>query len=260
MLRKRVIPCLDVKDGRVVKGVRFRDLEAVGDPVAMAVAYERQGADEIVFLDVSASQEGRATLLDVVRQTAENLFVPLTVGGGVATMEDVHRVLNAGADKVAMNTAAVRNPALITDASREYGAQCVVVAIDAKREGNAGSSPAWSVHTHGGTRPTGLDAVAWARRAAELGGGEILLTSMDADGTEDGYDLALTRAVSRAAGVPIVASGGAGNPRHMVEALREGEADAALAASVFHYGKFTVGDVKRALAEAGVPVREAGLA
>ncbi|HEV8361213.1 MAG TPA: imidazole glycerol phosphate synthase subunit HisF [Candidatus Thermoplasmatota archaeon] len=250
MLKKRVIPCLDVDRGRVVKGVNFRGLREVGDPVAMAQAYEAQGADEIVFLDISASKEGRRALLPIITRTAENLFIPLTVGGGVSRVEDVDRLLRAGADKVAMNTGAVRDPKLITGASKEFGAQCVVVAIDAQREGKG-----WRVFTHGGSRPTDLDAVAWARDAAKRGAGEILLTSMDRDGTKDGYDLALTAAVARAAPIPVIASGGAGRVEHLRDALTKGKASAALAASIFHFGELTVGDVKSFLDKAGVAVR-----
>jgi cyclase len=250
LLKKRVIPCLDVDRGRVVKGVNFRGLREVGDPVAMAQAYEAQGADEIVFLDISASKEGRRALLPIITRTAENLFIPLTVGGGVSRVEDVDRLLRAGADKVAMNTGAVRDPKLITGASKEFGAQCVVVAIDAQREGKG-----WRVFTHGGSRPTDLDAVAWARDAAKRGAGEILLTSMDRDGTKDGYDLALTAAVARAAPIPVIASGGAGRVEHLRDALTKGKASAALAASIFHFGELTVGDVKSFLDKAGVAVR-----
>lgn len=250
MLRKRVIPCLDVDHGKVVKGINFLGLKEVGDPVAMAVEYERQGADEIVFLDVSASKEGRKTLLGVVTRTAENLFIPLTVGGGIASLDDMSAALNAGADKVAINTGAVERPPLIAEGAREFGSQCIVVAIDAKRSGAS-----WRVHTHGGSRETPLDAVAWAREAFRRGAGEVLLTSMDRDGTTDGYDLDLTRAVARAVPLPLIASGGAGHAEHMRAVLDAG-ADAALAASIFHYRKLTVGDVKSYLAKAGIPVRE----
>lgn len=250
MLKKRIVPCLDVKAGRVVKGVRFEDLRDVGDPAELAARYADEGADEVVFLDVSASREERRTTLDVVRRTAERLFVPLTVGGGIRSVGDVQDALGAGADKVSVNTAAVQDPGLISAASERFGAQCVVVAIDAKRAGEG-----WRVFTHGGSRAADLDAVAWARRAAELGAGEVLLTSMDRDGTREGYDLALTRAVVEAAGVPVVASGGAGSARHMAEALLEGGADAALAASIFHERRVTVGEAKRACLDAGAPVR-----
>lgn len=249
-LAKRVIPCLDVDAGRVVKGVKFQDLRDVGDPVELAKRYEEQGADEVVFLDISASHEGRATTLDMVRRTAKQLFVPLTVGGGVRSPDDMRATLNAGADKVAINTAALQDPALITACSERFGAQCVVVAVDAKRTGDA-----WHVFTHGGRNDTGRDAVAWCQEAERRGAGEILLTSMDGDGTRDGYDLELTLAIADAVGIPVVASGGCGRAEHMVDALAAG-ADAALAASIFHDGDATVGDVKRLLAEAGLPMRE----
>jgi imidazole glycerol-phosphate synthase subunit HisF len=252
VLKKRVIPCLDVDKGRVVKGVNFQGLREVGDPVAMAVAYEAQGADELVFLDISASKEGRKALLPIVTRTAENLFIPLTVGGGVGAVEDVDRLLRAGADKVAINTGAVRNPKVLTAASKEFGAQCVVVAIDAKRRSQG---KGWEVFTHGGSKATGMDAVAWAKEAARRGAGEVLLTSMDKDGTKDGYDLDLTRAVSTSVPIPVIASGGAGNAAHLAEAVREGKASAALAASIFHFGETTVGEVKRAMQGAGVAVR-----
>lgn len=259
MLKKRVIPCLDVDRGKVVKGVNFRGLREVGNPVAMAVDYEAQGADELVFLDISASHEGRKALLPVVTRTAEDLFIPLTVGGGVGSVQDVDRLLRAGADKVAINTGAVKDPKVVAAASKEFGAQCVVVAIDAKRihasRGRGPGGPRWGVYTHGGRRPAGLDALAWAREAARRGAGEILLTSMDRDGTRDGYDLALTRAVSKAVSIPVIASGGAGGAGHLLEALTEGQASAALAASIFHFGELTVKDVKRFLAKAGVAVR-----
>lgn len=250
LLKKRVIPCLDVDRGRVVKGVNFQGLKEVGDPVEMALAYEAQGADELVFLDISASKEGRKALLPIITRTAENLFIPLTVGGGVATVQDVDRLLRAGADKVGINTGAVQDPRVLTKASREFGAQCVVVAIDAKRQGKG-----WEVHTHGGAKPTGLEARAWAKECTRRGAGEIMLTSMDKDGTRDGYDLPLTRAVTKAVTVPVIASGGAGNAEHMAAALRDGGASAALAASIFHFGQLTVGDVKRHLRKAGVEVR-----
>jgi cyclase len=257
LLKKRVIPCLDVDRGRVVKGVNFRGLREVGDPVRMAMSYERQGADELVFLDISASREGRKALLPVITRTAEHLFIPLTVGGGVGSVEDVDRLLRAGADKVAINTGAVKDPKVLTAASREFGAQCVVLAVDAQRHGpqNGPRRASWQVFTHGGTRPAGRDAVAWCAEGARRGAGEILLTSMDRDGTRDGYDLALTRAVSGAVRVPVIASGGAGNAQHLLEALTRGGADAALAASIFHFGEVTVGDVKERLAKAGVTVR-----
>ncbi len=249
-LTKRIIPCLDVKDGIVVKGVCFRNLQSVGDPSGLAVEYQGQGADEIVFLDVNATVAGAATMRSAVRRTAENLFIPLTVGGGTRSFEDVRETLKAGADKTSVNTAAVENPGLINECADAFGNQCVVVAIDAKRVGDG-----WEVYTHSGTRPTGRDAVEWAKEACERGAGEVLLTSMDADGTKAGYDIALTRTIVRAVSVPVIASGGCGTLEHIVEVLTKGEADAALAASIFHYGQHTVADVKRALRAAGVQVR-----
>jgi imidazole glycerol-phosphate synthase subunit HisF len=252
MLKKRIVPCLDVKGGRVVKGVKFENLRDVGDPAELATRYYDEGADEVVFLDIGASKEERRTTLDVVKRTAERLFIPLTVGGGIRSVEDVQDALNAGADKASVNTAAVLRPELIAECSERFGAQCVVLALDARQ-----AAPGrWEVFTHGGSKPTGLDAVAWARRAVELGAGEILLTSMDRDGTRAGYDLALTRAVAEAARVPIVASGGAGALAHFAEVLQPGLADAALAASLFHERELSVGQVKRYLAEQGVRVRE----
>ena len=250
MLRKRVVVCLDVRDGRVVKGTRFVDLRDMGDPVELAMRYEAEGADEIVFLDISASVEGRATLLDVVRRTAERLFIPLTVGGGIGSVDDIARVLRAGADKVGINTAAVRRPELLTEAAERFGSQCVVVSIDAARSADG----TFTVFTHGGRTATSLEAVAWARECAERGAGEILLTSIDEDGRRNGYDLELTGAVARHATVPVIASGGAGAPEHFRDAFLAG-ADAALAAGIFHDGTTTVRDVKRFLAAAGVPVR-----
>ncbi len=270
-LARRIIPCLDVKDGRVVKGVRFEGLRDAGDPVEAAAAYDAQGADELTFLDITASAEARGILLEVVRRTAEAVFMPLTVGGGVRTLEDIRRLLESGADKVSVNTAAVARPEFVEEAARRFGSQCVTVAIDAKRiagregahplvgaRGWEGSRPAqarWAVFTHGGRRPAGLDAVEWARRMADLGAGEILLTSMDRDGTRLGYDLELTRAVSRAVSVPVVASGGVGSLEHLYEGLAVGEASAVLAASIFHYGEATVGAAKAFLAARGIPVR-----
>jgi imidazole glycerol-phosphate synthase subunit HisF len=251
MLCKRLIPCLDVKDGRVVKGVQFVALRDAGDPVAAALAYDAQGADELVFLDITASHEGRATMLDVVRRTAEGIYMPLTVGGGIRSLDDIRTLLRAGADKVSLNTAAVERPALVSEAARAFGSQCIVVAVDAKSRG----AGAWEVYTHGGRRPTGRDAVAWAREVERLGAGEILLTSMDRDGTGDGYDLALTRAVSDAVSVPVIASGGVGRLEHLREGVVEGRADAVLVASLFHFGQHTVPEAKRYLAEQGVPVR-----
>ncbi|HEU5320547.1 MAG TPA: imidazole glycerol phosphate synthase subunit HisF [Methylomirabilota bacterium] len=250
MLAKRVIPCLDVKDGRVVKGVRFVDLRDAGDPVEAAMAYDAQGADELVFLDITASHEDRDIMLDVVRRTAEGIYMPLTVGGGLRTIDDVRRLLRAGADKVSLNTAALARPEAIREAAERFGSQCIVVAIDARREGAH-----WGVYTHGGRRPAGRDAVAWAQEAVALGAGEILLTSMDRDGTKDGYDLELTRAVSEAVTVPVIASGGAGALAHFHDALVDGRADAALAASLFHFGIHTIAEVKAYLAERGVQVR-----
>lgn len=250
MLAKRIIPCLDVDAGRVVKGVRFVNLQDAGDPVAAAQAYDRAGADELVFLDITASSEGRETVLDVVRRTAAGIYMPLTVGGGIRTIDDVRRLLRAGADKVSLNTAAVERPEVIREAAERFGSQCIVCAIDAKRR-NGG----WEVYTHGGRRSTGRDALLWAQEVAELGAGEILLTSMDADGTQAGYDLALTRAVARAVSIPVIASGGVGTLEHLYEGLTEGGADAALAASIFHFGRYTIGQAKRFLRERGVPVR-----
>jgi imidazole glycerol-phosphate synthase subunit HisF len=278
MLCKRLIPCLDVKDGRVVKGVRFVELRDAGDPVAAALAYDEQGADELVFLDITASHEGRATMLDVVRRTAEGIYMPLTVGGGIRSLGDIRTLLRAGADKVSLNTAALERPALIEEAARAFGSQCIVVAIDALR-GAAGGEPAlagrgaargelsgyksdvsggvstWQVYTHGGRRPAGRDAVEWAREVERLGAGEILLTSMDRDGTGAGYDLALTRAVSEAVSVPVIASGGVGTLDHLREGVVDGRADAVLVASLFHFGQHTVPEAKRYLHEHGVPVR-----
>ena len=253
MLARRVIPCLDVKDGRVVKGVRFLDLADAGDPVEAAIAYDRQGADELVFLDITASHEGRATMLDVVRRTAEAVYLPLTVGGGLASLEDVRTLLRAGADKVSLNTAAVARPELIREAAVRFGSQCIVVAIDAKRR--AAPPGTFEVYTHGGRRPTGRDAVAWAREAVDLGAGEILLTSMDRDGTRDGYDLELTRAIAEAVSVPVIASGGVGTLAHLHDGLVLGKADAVLAASIFHFGEHSVPDAKRYLRTRGVPIR-----
>lgn len=254
MLEKRIIPCLDVKDGRVVKGVNFVSLRDAGDPAEMAALYGREGADELVFLDISAAAEGRKTLLDAVRRTAGQTLVPLTVGGGIIAVEDIRAILRAGADKISLNTAAVRNPELVSQGAQRFGSRRIVVAIDARRV--EGEARRWRVFTHGGRRDSGLDAVAWAREAAARGAGEILLTSMDRDGTTAGYDLALTRAVADSAGIPVIASGGAGTLADFAAVFRIGGADAALAASVFHYGKFRVGDVKRYLAGEGIVVRQ----
>ena len=278
MLAKRIIPCLDVKDGRVIKGVRFVDLRDAGDPVEAAIAYDAQGSDELVFLDITASHEARDIMLDVVRRTAEGIYMPLTVGGGIRSVDDVRRLLRAGADKISLNTAALSRPAVIREAAERFGSQCIVVAIDAKRvtptnvarpeplrtssrppsvqSGLADpATTAWHVFTHGGRNTTGRDVVAWAQEAVALGAGEILLTSMDRDGTKDGYDLELTRAVSDAVTVPVIASGGAGTLEHFHEAVTDGRADAALAASLFHFGIHTIAETKRYLAERGVEVR-----
>jgi cyclase len=251
MLAKRIIPCLDVTDGRVVKGVKFVDLLDAGDPVEWAKEYDRQGADELVFLDITASSDNRRTMVEVVEKTASKCFMPLTVGGGIRSLEDFRRMLLAGADKVSVNTSAVERPALLQEAADAFGSQCVVLAIDAKRDPALG----WRVYTHGGRRPTELSAVEWAAEGVRLGAGEILLTSMDADGTRDGYDLELTRAVSRRVSVPVIASGGAGSLEHLAGALLEGEADAVLAASIFHFGEYTIEDAKHYLAARGIPVR-----
>jgi len=253
-LAKRIIPCLDVDKGRVVKGVRFQGLRDAGDPVEVARRYDLQGADELVFLDISASHEQRETLASVVEGVAGEVFIPLTVGGGVRNSADIRHLLRAGADKVAINTAAVKAPEFITEAANRFGSQCIVVAIDAKQVAD-GDTPRWEVFTHGGRHSTGLDAVRWAQTMAANGPGEILLTSMDRDGTRDGFDLALTRAVSDATGVPVIASGGVGTLEHLLQGLTEGRADAVLAASIFHYGQHTVADAKRYLADQGIEVR-----
>ncbi|MFW5912445.1 MAG: imidazole glycerol phosphate synthase subunit HisF [Candidatus Hadarchaeota archaeon] len=251
MQAKRIIPCLDVLDGEVVKGVKFKDLKKAGDPVELARWYYEQGADELVFLDVGASPEERETMYGVVEKTAEQLFIPLTVGGGVRSVEDVEKMLGSGADKVGINTAAVENPELISDSSSKFGSQCIVIAIDAKSVGDR----KWEVYTYGGRKSTGVDAVEWARKVESLGAGEILLTSMDADGTKDGYDIELTRAIANSVNIPIIASGGAGDPEHIYEALTQSSADAALAASIFHYGEYSISEVKKYLDERGVTVR-----
>jgi cyclase len=252
MLTKRIIPCLDVTGGRVVKGVSFVNLRDAGDPVELAALYDAEGADELVFLDITASSDERATMVDVVERTADRVFIPLTVGGGIRSVADMRRMLRAGADKTGINSAAVADPTLVARGADAFGSQCIDVAIDAKRRPNGAG---WEVYTHGGRRPTGLDAVEWAVRVAELGAGEILLTSMDADGTQDGYDLALTAAVAGAVSIPVIASGGAGRPEHLLAALTEGRADAVLAASIFHYGTYRIAAVKDYLAQQGVPVR-----
>lgn len=254
-LAKRIIPCLDVDNGRVVKGVRFVDIRDAGDPVEIARRYDEQGADEITFLDITASAHERETMVHVVEQVAGQVFIPLTVGGGIRTSADVRRMLNAGADKVAINTAAVFNPEFVKEASDRFGAQCIVVAIDAKRVSAEGEPARWEIFTHGGRKPTGLDAVAWARKMVEYGAGEILLTSMDRDGTKAGFDLELTRAVSDAVPVPVIASGGVGNLDHLVAGIRDGHAEAVLAASIFHFGEYTVEQAKQRMAEAGIEVR-----
>lgn len=253
MLAKRVIPCLDVTNGRVVKGTKFLNLRDAGDPVECAKLYDMQGADELVFLDITASSDGRATMLSVVERTAEQCFMPLTVGGGIRSVEDFRTMLRAGADKVSINTSALQRPELISEAAEAFGSQCVVVAVDAKRD----APGKWRVYTHGGRKPTERDAIEWIVEAALRGAGEILLTSMDADGTCGGYDLELTRAVSEAVGIPVIASGGAGELQHLADVLRSGKADAVLAASIFHFGKHTVGEAKEHLASQGLPVRRA---
>jgi len=255
MLAKRVIPCLDVNRGRVVKGTNFLNLRDAGDPVEVAARYEVEGADELVFLDITASHEERDIILDVVRRTADVVFMPLTVGGGVRTIDDVRDLLLAGADKVSINSAAVSDPGFVSRAADRFGAQCIVVNIDPKRVQRDGRE-AWVVHTHGGRRPTGLEAVAWAREVERLGAGEIVLTSMDCDGTKDGYDIEITRAVSDAVTIPVVASGGAGKPAHLADAILLGRADAALAASIFHFGEYTIQETKRVMRERGITVRE----
>ena len=254
MLAKRIIPCRDVTGGRVVKGVNFVELRDAGDPVEIAARYNGQGADELTFLDITATSDGRDLILPIIEAVASQVFIPLTMAGGVRTVQDVRRLLNAGADKVSFNSAAVANPQVIRDASDKYGAQCIVVAIDAKKRQGV-ENGGWDVYTHGGRQNTGLDAVDWARRMAEMGAGEILLTSMDRDGTKSGFDLALTRAVSDAVPVPVIASGGVGTLEHLCDGIRLGGADAVLAASIFHYGEFTVGQAKALLARDGVPVR-----
>jgi imidazole glycerol-phosphate synthase subunit HisF len=251
MLKRRIIPCLDVKDGRTVKGVNFVDLVDAGDPVEQARIYDAEGADELTFLDITASSDNRATLYDLVARTAEQCFMPLTVGGGVRSVEDIRLLLLAGADKCSINTAAVERPQLVREAAQKFGSQCIVVAIDAK----ASAPGRWEVFTHGGRRGTGVDALAWARRMAELGAGEILLTSMDRDGTRAGFDIGLTRAVADAVPIPVIASGGVGTLDHLVEGIRDGHASAVLAASIFHFGTYSIGEAKAYLAKAGIPVR-----
>jgi cyclase len=250
MLAKRIIPCLDVKSGRVVKGTQFVDLKDAGDPVENAMAYDQQGADEIAFLDITASYEKRDILIDIVRKTAEEIFIPLTVGGGVRSLEDIRKLLKAGADKVSINTAAVKDPQFVERASKRFGSQCIVIAIDAKRKEGG-----WEVYTHGGRTPTGIEAVLWAKKVEATGAGEILLTSMDRDGTKDGYDIDLTRTISEQVDIPVIASGGVGTLEHLYEGLVYGKADAVLAASIFHYREFTIQQVKSYLKEKGVVVR-----
>ena len=254
MLAKRVIPCLDVDQGRVVKGTNFVNLRDAGDPVQVASRYEQEGADELVFLDITASHEARDIMIDVVRRTAEQVLMPSTVGGGIRTIEDIRDLLNAGSDKVSINSAACRNPEFVREAARRFGSQCIVVNIDPKRV-SKGDTVVWEVHINGGRVPTGLEAVSWARQVEELGAGEIVLTSMDCDGTKDGYDLEITAAVSDAVTIPVVASGGAGHPEHLADAILIGKADAALAASIFHFGEFSIAETKQIMANRGVPVR-----
>jgi cyclase len=254
MLAKRVIPCLDVDRGRVVKGTNFVNLRDAGDPVEVAARYEQEGADELVFLDITASHEERAIMIDVVRRTAEQVFMPLTVGGGIRTTEDIRALLNAGCDKVSINSAACRNPDFVRESALRFGSQCIVVNIDPKRVRHH-DHEMWEVHINGGRVPTGLEVVQWARRVEQLGAGEIVLTSMDRDGTKNGYDLEITAAVSAAVSIPVVASGGAGRPEHLADAILIGKADAALAASIFHFGEFSIRETKRIMAERGVPVR-----
>ncbi|MCV0368042.1 imidazole glycerol phosphate synthase subunit HisF [Filomicrobium sp.] len=258
-LKTRIIPCLDVHAGRVVKGVNFVDLIDAGDPVEAAAAYDEAGADELCFLDITASHENRDTIFDIVERTAERCFMPLTVGGGVRTVEDIRRLLEAGADKVSINTAAVTNRQFVKEGSEKFGAQCIVVAIDAKKVSSPDEPPRWQIFTHGGRKPTGIDAIAFAREVVDLGAGEILLTSMDRDGTKAGFDIGLTRAVADAVSVPVIASGGVGTLEHLVDGVRDGHASAVLAASIFHFGTYSVGEAKRHMAEAGLAMRLDGI-
>jgi len=255
MFKVRVIPCLDVKDGRVVKGVNFVNLRDAGDPVEAAIAYDAAGADELTFLDITASHENRGIILDVVRRTAEACFMPLTVGGGVRTIDDIRNLLTSGADKVSINTAAVARRQFVQEAAEKFGDQCIVVAIDAKKASAGGEADRWEIFTHGGRKPTGIDAVGYAREVVALGAGEILLTSMDRDGTRQGFDLALTRAIADAVSVPVIASGGVGNLDHLVEGIRDGHASAVLAASIFHFGEYSIREAKQYMAQAGLPMR-----
>lgn len=251
MLAKRIIPCLDVTDGRVVKGTNFVDLRDAGDPVECAIAYNQQQADELVFLDITATSDGRSTMVDVVRRTSEKCFIPVTVGGGIRTVDDINEMLRSGADKISINSAAIKTPEVVNQGANTFGSQCIVVAIDAKQEG----PNKWGIYTHGGRRSTGIDAVEWAKEMERRGAGEILLTSMNADGTKDGYDIALTKAVSESVGIPVIASGGAGNLQHMVDVLEQGHADAVLAASIFHFGQHTVPEAKAYFSKKNIPVR-----
>lgn len=258
MLSKRIIPCLDVRNGRVVKGIRFVDIRDAGDPVEMASAYDREGADELVFLDITASHERRETVVDLARRCAEELFIPFTIGGGMRDESDFRKVLKAGADKIAINTAALDHPDVVNRCAKRFGSQCVVVAIDAKMVSEPGEEKRWEPYVHGGRTPTGRDAVEWAVEAAERGAGEFMLTSMDTDGTQDGYDIDLTRAITSAVDIPVIASGGAGNLDHLVEVVRDADADAVLAASIFHYGTYSIRQAKEYMAAAGIPMRLIG--
>jgi len=254
-LAKRIIPCLDVDNGRVVKGVKFVDIRDAGDPVEIARRYDREGADEITFLDITATHDNRDTIVHVVEQVAGEVFIPLTVGGGIRTLEDIRRMLNAGADKVGINSAAVANPEFVRDAAERFGSQCIVVAIDAKKVSQTGEASRWEIFTHGGRKPTGIDAIAWAKKMVDYGAGEILLTSMDRDGTREGFDLPLTRAISEAVTVPVIASGGVGNLDHLADGILEGKADAVLAASIFHFAEYTIEQAKQRMASRGIEVR-----